>query len=116
MSLSEREQGKKLSKVTLKDTEIGKKTFITVRVMPASQGLSELIQCVPEMPSHVADVLMSNETLCMLHGHEVSSRQTAKEIVRSNRTWDNLPADNASTVWANSQDGVVTFYHAGKCC
>lgn len=90
------------------------------RAVLASQGLSGLdlwfIQCVPEVLSHVADVLMSSETLCTLHGHRVSSRQTAKEIVSSNRTWDSLPADNTSTVWANSQNGVVTFHHAGKCC
>lgn len=49
------------------------KTFSTVRATPASQGLSALdlwfIQRVPEMLSHVADVLMANETLCILHGH-----------------------------------------------
>ena len=73
MSPSEREQRKTLSKVTLQDIEIGKKTFSTVRGMLASQGLSELdlwfIHCVPEMLSHIADVLTSSETLCMPYGH-----------------------------------------------
>lgn len=83
MSPSEREQREKLSKVTLKDIEIDRKTFSTVKALPASQGLSEsdlwFIQCVPEMLSHVADVLMSDETLCMLHRHKsLPDRQTRR--------------------------------------
>lgn len=50
---SEREQRKKLSKVTPTDIEIGREALSMLRAIPASERGSELdfwfVQCVPEM-------------------------------------------------------------------